>query len=313
MFDSKNKCMLIKIRFDNYRSTKHRLLQFEPKGQAFDNASLNQWWIQRDMIHIMKQSFDCLQNPQNQLFPIHIAVLDSGICPDHPVFNGFNGSYADYDCVQEQGVKPGIDTFGHGTAVAAIICNLLKDVKHMIKISIIKITGKDGDLDFSCLQKAYDLLETRDELQDVFLICQASGFPETPDLEYRLKDKVTGKNSLICAASNEGNWKPDTIAWPAKEAVAVGSCDENGKVSGFSPQGRELWVLAPGSNIISANFRFHEEKEEEYVCLSGTSFAAPWVTALLAHFHLQLPHRYPGNKRRKFIILTLFHAVLLHY
>ena len=275
-----------KIRFDNYRSTKHCLLQFEPRGRAFDNESLNQWWIQRDMIHIMKQSVHYLQNPQiQQQLPIHIAVLDSGIRPDHAIFNDFNGSYKDYDCVLEPGVDPGIDTNGHGTAVAAIICNLLKDVKHMIKISIIKITGKDRGLDFSRLKKAYDLLQTRPELQDVFLVCQSSGFLEKQDLEYRLKDKITDKRSLICAASNEGNWLPSNIAWPAKEAVAVGSHDENGKVSGCSPRGPELWVLAPGE------YDFGEHGK-----LEGTSFAAPWVTALLAHFHLQLPHRYPGNK-----------------
>ena len=287
LFDSKNKCMLIKIRLiiDNYRSTKHCLLQLKP-GRAFDNDSLNQWWIQRDMIHIMKQSLDCLQNPQiQQQFPIHIAVLDSGIRPDHPIFNGVHVEYKVHDYVNEQGVDPGIDTNGHGTFVAGIICNLLKDVKHMIKLSIIKIMGKDLVLNFECLKKSYDFLETNNELQDVFLICQASGFPETPDLEYRLKDKVTDKRSLIGAGLNEGNWLPSNIAWPAREAVAVGSHDENGKVSGCSPQGPELWVLAPGEYDFGEHGKF-----------KGTSFAAPWVTALLAHFHLQLPHRYPGNK-----------------
>ena len=301
LFDSKNKCMLIKIRFDNYRSTKHCLLQFEPKGRAFDNESLNQWWIQRDMIHIMKQSLDYLQNPQNQRFPIHIAVLDSGIHPDHPEFNGFNGSYKDYDCVLEPGVAPGIDTNGHGTFVAGIICNLLKDVKHMIKLSIIKITGTDGVLHFECLKKAYDLLETNHE--DVFLICQASGFPDKKN--YSLKDKITGKKSLICAASNDGNWDPNTIAWPAMEAVAVGSHDKYAKTSGCSPQGQHLWVLAPGE------YGFLEFRGEVKEVL-GTSYAAPWVTALLAHFLLQLPLRYPGNVY-DFMHLYQFHVVLLFH
>ena len=280
------------------------MLQFKPKGQVFATNVSNQWSIKRDMIKIMPETshFYKKQDTEDKRYAIHVAVLDSGIRPDHPVLNGFNGSYKDYDCVGEEGVDPGIDTNGHGTFIAGIICNLLKDVKHMIKISIIKITGTDGVLHFPCLKSAYDLLETRDELQDVFLICQASGFPETPDLEYRLKDKVTGKRSLICAASNEGKWLPSNIAWPAKEAVAVGSCDEYAQRSGFSPQGQDLLVLAPGSNIVSANFRYLEEKEEEYSCLSGTSFAAPWVTALLAHFHLQLPHRYPGNIRFQFIL-----------
>ena len=278
----------------SYRSTKHCLLQFEQKRRVFANDIWNQWSIQGDMIAIMQQTG---RNPLNQQQPaIHIAVLDSGIRPCHPVFSGFNVSYIDYDCVLEPGVDPGIDRNGHGTFVVGILCNILKDVKDWIKVSIIKTTGKDGTLHFSCLKKAYDLLEGKPELQDVFLICQASGFPETQDLEYRLKDKITGKKSLICAASNDGQWSQHNIFWPAKEAVAVGSHDENAKSSVFSPQGSKLWVLAPGENIVSANYLYPEE-EKEHLNLSGTSYAAPWVTALLAHFHLQLPHRYPGNIR----------------
>ena len=275
-------------------------MQLKP-GRAFDNDSLSQWWIQRDMSHIMKQSFECLQNPQNQLFPIHIAVLDSGISADHAVFNGVYVDYKVYDYVNEQGVDPGIDTNGHGTFVAGIICNLLKDVKPKIKLSIIKIMGKDLVLHFECLKKAYDLLETNHE--DVFLICQASGFPDKKN--YSLKDKITGKKSLICAASNDGNWDPNTIAWPAMEAVAVGSHDKYAKPSGCSPQGQHLWVLAPGE------YGFLEFRGEVKEVL-GTSYAAPWVTALLAHFLLQLPLRYPGNVY-DFMHLYQFHVVLLFH
>ena len=278
----------------SFRSTKHCLLQFEQNCRVFANDISNQWSIQGDMIAIIQQTG---RNPLNQQQPaIHIAVLDSGIRPCHPVFSGFDVSYIDYDCVLEPGVDPGIDTNGNGTFVAGIICNILQHAKDWIKISIIKTTGKDGTLHFSCLKKAYDLLEGKPELQDVFLICQASGFQETQDLEYKLKEKITAKRSLICAASNEGNWLPDNIAWPAKEAVAVGSHNENAQRSAFSPKGRELCFLAPGENIVSANYLYPEE-EKEHLNLSGTSYAAPWVTALLAHFHLQLPYRYPGNIR----------------
>ena len=253
-------------------------------GRAFANFFPNHYSIQKTkMDEIRNKTSEFLSQNLDQ-DKLSIAILDSGIDKDNTVFTGFEIRY--YDCVEEkdengQVIPPDTDPCGHGTDVTGIICNLLKQVKHKIKIYIIKTTDKDTNVNFSCLKKAYDLLETRPELQDVFLICQASGFDKKPDPDYNLKNEITEKKSLICSASNEGNWKPDTIAWPANEAVAVGSHDENAKPSGCSPRGQHLWVLAPG----------------EYGELKGTSYAAAWVTALLAHFHLQQPHRYPGNTR----------------
>ena len=229
------------------------------------------------------------KNPQNKN-KIDIAVLDSGLHFNHPCVEGFGADHpkATNDCVNEPGARYCEDRHGHGTFVTGIICNILKKVKRRIKIHVIKILNRHNKLEFSSLKKAYDLFK-KDPLKNVFLLNQSAGFDKIQDPGYNLKDKITGKRTLICAASNYGKWSPSNIAWPANEAVAVGSHDENAKPSDFSPQGAKLWVLAPGDNIWSADFRFPVSKH------SGTSFAAPWVTALLALFHLQLPLRYPGN------------------
>ena len=210
---------------------------------------------------------------------LHIAILDTGINYAE-VFNGFEiyqyKVIADAETKTDAGRKENI----HGTNVAGILCTMLYGIKDRVKISVIKaIYNEEYDVEFSNLKAAYDLLEVEPKLKDVTLINQSIGLFKTPDEKYELEDKITDIKALICAASNEGKWDLNTIAWPAKKAVAVGSHDENAQRSGFSPQGPGLWVLAPG----------------EYGDFNGTSFAAPWVTALLAHFLLQLPHRYPGN------------------
>ena len=209
---------------------------------------------------------------------LHIAVLDTGINDNDEVFNGFE--ICQYKVVDEETDPEAVRKENiHGTNVAGILCTMLYGIKDRVKISVIKTTKNEENLEFSNLKAAYDLLEVEPKLKDVTLINQSIGLFKTPDEKYELEDKITDIKALICAASNEGKWDLNTIAWPAKKAVAVGSHDENAQRSGFSPQGPGLWVLAPG----------------EYGDFNGTSFAAPWVTALLAHFLLQLPHRYPGN------------------
>ena len=220
----------------------------------------------------MKYTSDIISSDER----LHIAILDTGI-NFSPIICGFHPCF--YDAVADSDTNADADW--HGTNVAVILCSILNDVKDNIDISYIKIAENGKNLEFPNLKNAYDLFKFEPKLQDVSLINQSCGLCKTPDEKYDLKDIITDKKVLICSVSNEGRWSNYNIAWPAKEAVAVGSHDENVERSEFSPQGRDLWVLAPG----------------EYGELKGTSYAAPWVTALLAHFLLQLPHRYPGNIR----------------
>ena len=267
-------------------------------GRACVTDISNHYSLTRDMIHIMNTT--CKHYPEDQQNQpvIHIVLLDSGIKPRHPLFNGFHGSYNKYDFVKEPDVDQGIDTCGHGTFVAGVLCYILKDVKKIIKLSVVKIMNQEEKVEFSRLKEAYDWLEMEDELKDANIICQASGFENKPDPEYILNE-ITDNKILVCAASNDGDWSKNNIFWPANEALAIGSHDENARRSGFSPQGPELWVLAPGEKIISVDARYGYKSfnQDEAAVKSGTSYAAPWVAALLAHFLLQLPHRYPGNIR----------------
>ena len=286
-------------------------MQLIPGGACVADISKT-YSIEKDMKYIMNKTSEYYPEGQQNQPKLHIVVVDSGINPEHPVFSGFDCYYQNYDCVNE--LTKGVDTNGHGTFVTGIICYILKDVKPMIKISIIKALNIDGLTNFSLLNGAYELLENKPELEDAFIVCQANGILDKPDTNYNL-NQITGKKVLICAASNEGNWSNEdnqsNIAWPAKEALAIGSHDEHAQRSRFSPRGPELWVLAPGENIVSADARYGSlypmYDRPEVSIQNGTSWAAAWVTALLAHFHLQLPHRYPGNVR--FYLCPFFYAV----
>ncbi|HEV2772426.1 MAG TPA: S8 family serine peptidase [Thermoleophilaceae bacterium] len=79
---------------------------------------------------------------------------------------------------------------------------------------------------------------------------------------------------LVAAAGNTGRREK---LYPAAlpEVIAVGSVDLRGRRSSFSTWGDHVDIAAPGERIVSAHRR-------GYRASSGTSFAAPFVTAAAA-------------------------------
>ena len=82
---------------------------------------------------------------------------------------------------------------------------------------------------------------------------------------------------LVASGGNEG-LKGNPPSWPAAYdwPIAAASITETGERSSFSTQGSYIDVAAPGSSIISTITL------NRYAYMSGTSMAAPHVTALAA-------------------------------
>ncbi len=68
------------------------------------------------------------------------------------------------------------------------------------------------------------------------------------------------------------------------DVLGVGSVAENRERSDFSSTGSHIDLCAPGSNILSTLPRKRSEyrSEKMYACWSGTSMAAPYVSAAAA-------------------------------
>ena len=79
---------------------------------------------------------------------------------------------------------------------------------------------------------------------------------------------------FVAASGNDGH---ETIYWPAAypEVIAVGAVGADARPTGFSTRGGHVALCAPGERVFTAAL-------DGYQRATGTSFAAPFVTAVVA-------------------------------
>ncbi|MFT7676606.1 MAG: subtilisin family serine protease [Planctomycetota bacterium] len=97
----------------------------------------------------------------------------------------------------------------------------------------------------------------------------------SPAIDAAVDYAVNGNGVWINAASgNSGG--TNNVGYPARLAdiVAIGSTGNTGLVSGFSSGGPQVWVCAPGENILSTNLG------NGYTAASGTSFSSPCIAGI---------------------------------
>ena len=205
---------------------------------------------------------------------VKIAVIDSGVASHDDlsgnVLTGYN--YLDNSTDTK-------DAFGHGTFVSGIIASL-DDGKGIV--------GASPDAKIVPL-KCFDQKTT-----NVSVICRAiygavddygckvinMSFGLAEDSEFLRKaiDYAAQKGVIMVAAV--GNYGKTDLLYPAayENVIGVGAVDKDGKVSDISQHNQSVFVTAPGVNVISTS---HKDKSG-YVAGTGTSYAAPFVTAAAA-------------------------------
>lgn len=203
---------------------------------------------------------------------VKIAVVDSGVDLDHP---DLSGRLVDgYNALNPK--APPEDDNGHGTHVAGIIAadsNNGKGVagitwfNPIIPVKVMNAKGQGGSFDI-----AQGLHWAVDHGANVINLSlgnyQACSVMEDA-INYALKKDVV----VISAAGNDNTSQPSyPAAFPG--VLGVAAVDYNGNRAGFSNFGDYVDVAAPGVDIASTYVN------GKYASLSGTSMAAPHVTAL---------------------------------
>ena len=216
---------------------------------------------------------------------VRIAVLDSGIETRHPALGGV--AWGEDLAVVEAGfqleVMPGggHDLFGHGTAVAGIIHRMAPEAE----IASFRVLGSSLEARTAIVQEGALLaIERGYHILNCSFGCMISEhvhrYKHWVDRAY-----INGAH-VVAACSNSGAHRQE---WPAFFSSVIG-------VNMARAESDELLLLRRGTLVefaahgVDVDVPWSEGKTKR---VTGSSFAAPHVTGLLARLLSVHPHLHP--------------------
>lgn len=166
----------------------------------------------------------------------------------------------------------------HGTEVAGIIAAASNDkgiVGASPNVKILPLKFMKGGSGYT--SDAIEAIEYAKMMGIKIINCS---FGST-DFNQALYDEMQNSGILfICSAGNTGTDTSKTPFYPASfnlpNVISVAAVDNAGSLAPFSNYGGNTEVAAPGSNILTTT------PGDSYSSVSGTSFAAPFVTGIAA-------------------------------
>lgn len=237
--------------------------------EDYDDGSIEQTQWNLSAINIQKAwDIGCYGND------VRVAVIDSGVYAhtdlEKTLLTGYN--YID-DSTDTR------DNIGHGTYISGIIgaeCNdeYVTGLAHQVRIVPLKCFDVAAKTDALMVANAiYDAVD----VYDCDVINMSFGMDEAlTNTTLRLSVAYAIQNGciVVAAVGNDGTSKE---YYPAKydNVIGVGAIGEDMENSWFSQWNSTVDVVAPGENIQSIAI-------ENYHSSSGTSFAAPHVSAVAA-------------------------------
>ncbi len=201
-----------------------------------------------------------------------VAILDTGAAYSHPAisanllegWNAFDSS-APPDDIPDTSLSC---YAGHGTMIAAIITRIAPNTR----ILPIRILNADGEGTIMNALKGLKMAIN----QGARIINMSFGTAVYSNILREALNEANDAGVLIVAAA--GNSGKNLLSYPAAydSVLCVASIGTKGAKSSFSNYGPKVSVAAPGENICSAYW------DGGYATWSGTSFAAPFVSAQAA-------------------------------
>ncbi len=251
---------------------------FRPPWQRTEDPYLNEQYA-LDLMQT-KEAWDITTGSAD----VTVAIIDTGIDSGHDEFTGRISPLSYNAYFEEVGIDAVEDDHGHGTMVAGVI-GAIKDnskgiagIAQNVELLVIKANtpGEENFKDSVLIESMYYAVEHGADLINLSL-----GGTYANDLTKDALDYAKEMGVIVIAASgNEGN---DERFYPAafEGVLAVSAVDENRQMADFSNYGTHIDLSAPGFEIVTTT------TNNGYVVTSGTSFAAPQVTGVLA---LSLSH-----------------------
>ncbi|MBP7001580.1 S8 family serine peptidase [Amaricoccus sp.] len=203
--------------------------------------------------------------------PARVGLIDSGV--------GAHATLAGASITRKNFVEKGASTnVAHGTAIASILVGDLPGTGPLMpgaQLYSANVFAQDPSglrADATAIIAALDWMAT----QHVPVVNLSLMGPPNALLEEAVRAAASRGLVMVAAAGNDG---PDAepaypAAYPA--VIAVSAVDSRGRPYGNNNRGSYIYVAAPGVDIWGADAR------GGLAFWTGTSFAAPFVTASLA-------------------------------
>lgn len=205
-----------------------------------------------------------------------VAVIDTGLKTGHEDID-YSRVLTGYNYVRN--TTDTSDTFGHGTYIAGIISatrnNSLGVAGLLNGVSILPLKVSDNGTSIYLSYVVNAIYDAVDKY-GADVINLSMGDPGNYSSLESAVNYATEHNVIVVAAA--GNNGTDVLQYPAAfpSVIGVGSVDKSGVVSLFSQRNSSVFVTAPGDGIYSTY------TSTKYTYGDGTSFSAPFVTAMAA-------------------------------
>ena len=218
---------------------------------------------------------------------VKVGVIDTGIDYLHEALGGGFGPgfkvAGGYDFVN--GTADPRDDNGHGTHVAGIIAGNSSSLKSMApdaQLFAYKVLDASGNGSTSTVIAGIEQAMA-DSVGIINLSLGSSDGDPDDALSQAVDRAVEAGIVVVVAAGNDGDFGTISSPGAAREALTVGAIDSLQSIASFSSKGpsNKIYgikpdVVAPGVDILSAKMN------GGYITMSGTSMAAPYVTAVAA-------------------------------
>jgi len=237
---------------------------------------------------------------------IRVAVVDTGLDPDHPDFAG--RIVAGEDFVGE-GVR---DRNGHGTHVTGIAAgagSVYRGVAPDASIYVGKALHNDGSGTMSDVIAALEwCVDQRVQVINISLGASEPG--DGTDALSVACDAVVQQGIVVCVAAGNDGPSSGTVGLPgcARQVITVGACSNRDVVLSFSSRGPTLDgrvkpdLVMPGEDIVAAravNTTIGMPVNALYTSISGTSMATPFVTGAVALLLEAVPTLKPAEVKER--------------
>lgn len=206
---------------------------------------------------------------------VKVGVIDTGFDKRHPAFAGLSYEYKEF--LPEGSARAAVR---HGTGVLSLLAGnpgsgtpgLIPDAHFVVANAFFAGSNGQAVSDTAQMLRAMHWLKKK----DVSVANLSFAGPHDELLHHGVQQLTRAGIVVIAAAGNEGPRAPPSYPAAYEEVIAVTAIDRNLAAYRYANRGDHIDVAAPGVEVWTALPGRREGPQ------TGTSFAVPYVTAIVA-------------------------------